>query len=204
MSLKQNYLNWILLALLGSSVNLSAVITVELFSGEDNLPAVALGDSLNNRSDLDPGYAAIFNDSHTSYSGTSDFEFARYYPEESAVCVYWFGADEVPVTYYDSYASVHWLGYGNSTLVDGAKWGSDNFIHVVSSEITVGILQFNFDELSESATLIAAALDEGGLNFADGVAAIQAASVPEPSTYAGILAITVLFYVARRHRGTKA
>jgi hypothetical protein len=172
---------WIVLAFFCCTAKSRAAITVQLHGGTDNLPTTALGITLKNVAGLDPGYASVLNDSHTISGGVSDYEFARYVPDGGGTCIYWFGASDLPTDYFDSHAEVYWLGYGDSTLVDGAKWGSDNYVHVVSSETSIGILQFNFDEATEPASLVASALDTGGITFADGVAAIQAASVPEPS-----------------------
>ena len=81
-------------------------------------------------------------------------------------------------------------------------WGSDNFIHVVSDGLIVGILNFHFDETTLNASLLAAAWDFDGLTFTNGVEAIQLALVPEPSAFAAIAGIFAcgLAVLRRRYR----
>ncbi len=178
-----------------------AAIVVTLFPGSDNLPQTVAGATLINTPDLDPGYARIDNSSHTDFGGESALTFARHYRLSDGECLYWFRATDIPTQFADSWSGVHWLGFGDNTLVDGAVWGADNFVMLNDNgDNTVGVLQFHFAEETKRATLIASAYDAGGLTFADGVAAIQA-TVPEPSTTTLLIGgIVVLFAFARRRK----
>ena len=67
-----------------------------------------------------------------------------------------------------------------------------------------GIAQFDFDGQGGGFLVAIAASDDGSaLSFADGVAAIQAAQVPEPSNLA-LLALGSLGLAAHRNRRKSA
>jgi hypothetical protein len=205
------------LALLFAPLCGSAAVVVNFYTGTNNLPQEIVSDQiyLDHATGLSEGYAAIRNLAHETIiecDGESKIGFMRFrYGDE--LCGYFYrasnrGAEDPIYTDYESiesWASVYWMGDG--ALVDGAQWGSDNYVMMRDeSDVMIAVFQFNFDQSNQTAHLIASAIDFNGLTFTQAVTAIQAAAIPEPSTYAAILAVVGLGFVtiARRRRNRSA
>lgn len=189
----------------------SAAIVVNFYSGTDNLPQTVLAGQIDlaEATGLSTGYARINNLAHAAFAsgGESTIGFMRFrYGDD--VCGYFYRSsnrdnDDPVLSDFNSIETwqyVYWQGDG--ALVDGAQWGSDNFILMRDATDTiVGVLQFNFDELTQSPTLLASAIDLGGLTFSQGVSAIETFVIPEPSAFAVIAGLLALgFTVSRRRR----
>lgn len=122
-------------------------------------------------------------------------------------CLYFFRAEDVgdndPAngTYYalETHARTYWMA--ENALVDGATWGSDNYLVMHDSErgVVVAILQLDFNESTGKATLLASAINFDGLTFTEGVAAINA-PIPEPAGFAVLAAVGTLAFAAGRRR----
>ncbi len=183
-------------------------VATTVFAGQIELARTA---------NLPPGYFAIDNiaNSALALGGLSDVGFMRFrYSEE--VCVYYYrysnrGSDDPFLTAYDkieTWESVYWAAVVDEvpgTLVDGAQWGSDNYILMRSTsqpDTVVAVLQVNFDQDTYTASLVASAVNFGGLTFTEAVDAINAAAIPEPSTYAAIFGAVALgaVVIARRRQ----
>jgi len=207
------------LALLILPLCASAEITAARFDAFAPLPLTLLPDELY-LEHVDGGEqypsASIRNIFHVDYyedcGGISLFGFARFRHTEEA-CTYFFRSTAIyendpafGVYPYgiESWSRVYWkVGEGSDEeLVDGAQWGSDNYVMLRHRDLetNVGVLQFDFSQ-DNGARLVGYALDLDGLTFTDGVLAIQAAAIPEPSTYAaifGAVALGAVVIVRRR------
>ena len=190
-----NRLRFLALAVFSlASFSSDASIAVDFYAGISNLPQTVAGDILTYATGLSPGYARINNSSHVNFSGSSTQTFGRY-QDGGGVCYYWHRSTETfsGLNFFDSWEYVYWEGFGDGTLVDGAEPGSDNFILYHDGTQAVAVLQFDFDNTNNVATLIASAYDPSGITFADGVSAIQA--IPEPATalfaFAGIVTLAI-------------
>ncbi|MCR6655613.1 MAG: PEP-CTERM sorting domain-containing protein [Opitutus sp.] len=164
---------------------------------------------------LDAGYYAIDNLAHFEFEqgGTSDIGFMRFRYGDN-ICGYFYrasnrGSDDPFFSDYNSietWKSVYWAAVVDEvpgSLVDGAQWGSDNYILMRDGDGTmVAVLQFNFDQDTYTASLVASAVNLGGLTFTEAVDAINAAAIPEPSTYAAIFGAVALgaVVIARRRQ----
>jgi hypothetical protein len=190
-------------------LSVSAAVTVNFYSGLNNLPQTVLADQIDlaNATDLSEGYARINNGAHVESGGESMIGFMRFrYGDD--VCGYFYRSsnrdNEDPA--FSDFESIETWGYvywqGDGSLVDGAQWGSDNYILMRNElQTVVGVLQFHFDESTLTASLIASAIDLEGLTFTQGINAIEAAAIPEPAAFA-MLAGAVGFgiVVLRRRR----
>lgn len=134
----------------------------------------------------------------------SDFKFIRHIVSvEPDICFYWFRADDDPTQYANTeqWSDVYWYIAASCEFVDGATYGSDNFVllHSASSNKIVGVLQYELTDTDYEANaprLLAWAVDPEGLTFAQGVAAIQ--GIPEPSAVVFALLTGTLVGVRRR------
>lgn len=122
-------------------------------------------------------------------------------------CYYWFRStdsedfDALNVALVGTYQSVFArAGYAENTasLVDGARWGNDNYLSYYDTNGTmVAVLRFAFTEGTENVRLVSMAVDTDGITFGDG---IRSASIPEPSVSLFGLATAGLLCL-RRFRG---
>ena len=159
---------------------------------------------------LSPGYHAIDNLANVEFGGTSHIGFTRF-RKNVTECDYFFRAStwdsdpfEAGYQAIEVWETVYWAAevMGEpGTLVDGAQWGSDNYVLMLDENEgkLVAVLQFYFDQNDYTATLIGAAVNLDGLTFMEGVLALQA--IPEPSTYAaifGAVALGAVVIVRRR------
>jgi len=138
-----------------------------------------------------------------------DIRFIRHIVSvEPDICFYWFRADGDPTQYRNTeqWPNVYWYVADSCEFVDGATYGSDNFVllHSASSNKIVGVLQYELTDtnyVANAPRLLAWAVDPEGLTFAQGVAAIQ--GVPEPSAAALALIAGTLAGVRRRRMDTR-
>ena len=158
---------------------------------------------------LSPGYYAIDNIANLALGGTSDIGFTRFRRNDTE-CDYFFRAStwdsdpfEAGYQAIEVWETVYWAAVMDEpgTLVDGAQWGSDNYVLMLDENEgkLVAVLQFYFNQNDYTATLIGAAVNLDGLTFMEGVLALQA--IPEPSTYAaifGAVALGAVVIVRRR------
>lgn len=175
------------------ALSCSAAISVN-YHGAD-LPQNVTGQMLVEGAGLSAGYARIENSSHTNFGGSSAITFGRYF-DGANNCVYWFRATDTLGSFYDSWEYVYWQGFGDGTLVDGAVWGTDNFVLLQNGGTAIAVLQFEFVQSTGDVRLIASAVDMSGITFSAGVAALQ--QVPEPG--AAVLAGTALLALLTRRR----
>ena len=135
-------ISFCLLLFLGPVVG-SAAISVNFYSGTENLPQTVLADQIDlaEATGLSAGYARIDNLAHSAFGGDSTIGFMRFrYGEE---CDYFYRSanrdDEDPAfsgfNAIETWQYVYWQG--NGALVDGAEWGTDNYILMQDAENTV-------------------------------------------------------------------
>ncbi len=210
-----------LLALLIFPLCASAAITVERFDPFDPLPVTLIPDEIYLQDVVEFGEhptTSIRNLYHEDFyeecGGESLLGFARF-RHTALSCTYFFRSTDINENDpalgdypfgIESWSRVYWKG-GDDELFDGAQWGSDNYLmmrHLTNNTI-VAVLQFNFDQFT-GASLVGYALDLDGLTFTEGVLAINAAAIPEPSTYAAIFGAVALgaVVIARRRQSKQS
>lgn len=204
------------LPLLLAPLYASAAITLTYHAGFDNLPITLIDQEIeleNVAGAPDYPTASIRNIFHHDFYnecyGLSEIGFMRHRITE-ADCLYFFRASDIdanaPATgsYFaiENHARVYWM-VGDGNLVDGATWGSDNYILMrdLSNDTIIAVLQFDFDQTTGAATLLASAIDLNGLTYSQGVRAITGAPIPEPASFATLAGFGVLALGATRRRG---
>jgi len=155
--------------------------------------------------------ASIRNLLHHSFAdecfGDSQIGFVRHrYTED--ICAYFFRATDLDANapengeYYavENWGRVYWMG--DNQLVDGAIWGSDNYVLMrdLSTGKSIAVLQLNFDQNTGLATLVASAIALDGLTFSQGVRAISGIPIPEPASFATLAAAGALGLAATHRR----
>lgn len=127
---------------------------------------------------------------------------------QDSSCVYWFHTSDLPdiEAMTSNLLEVYGTTYccagpspQNSYLVDGATWGSDNYIsYFDKNEKMVAVLRFGFTEGETEVRLLSIAYNAEGLTVREGITA--ASAVPEP-TGALLLGVVAMGATLRRRRG---